>query len=214
MAAAEFDVLLRYLRALADETRLKIISLVSNRAYQVGELADILNLTEPTVSHHLTKLREIGLLNLSTVGTKHYYRLNTETLDIVKRFMSPEEMEHFNEFILSRETAEELYRKKASQQREQSEAWLDSLGLDEESRKVFKDYTANGRLKQIPTQQKKLMVILHYLAAQFEPGRKYSEREVNAIIERFYEDYATLRRELIDFHLLEREPGGSLYWRA
>ncbi len=50
MAAVEFDILLRYLRALADENRLKIISLVSSRAYQVGELAEILNLTEPTVS--------------------------------------------------------------------------------------------------------------------------------------------------------------------
>ena len=38
----------------------------------------------------------------------------------------------------------------------------------------------------------------------------YSEKEVNEILKQYHEDYATLRRELIDMHFLDRKKG--LYW--
>ena len=72
---------------------------------------------------------------------------------------------------------------------------------------MLKDYTINGRLKQIPAKQKKLLVILHWLAGQFEPDRKYTEREVNEILTRYHPDYASLRRDLIDALTLDAEIG-------
>ncbi len=72
---------------------------------------------------------------------------------------------------------------------------------------------ADGTLKQIPPQGEKLRIVLEYLAQAFEPGAQYTEKEVNALLRRFYSDPVTLRRGLIDAGLLARESDGSRYWR-
>jgi hypothetical protein len=65
---------------------------------------------------------------------------------------------------------------------------------------------------QIPTSRAKRLVVLDWLAQQFEPGVRYREQEVNATLERRHADYAALRRYLVDEEFLER--GGGEYWRA
>ena len=70
----------------------------------------------------------------------------------------------------------------------------------------------NGRLKSIPAQHKKLLVVLRHLAASFEPDKRYWERQVNEILGHFHADTATLRRELVGAGFLAREAGQ--YWRA
>ena len=83
---------------------------------------------------------------------------------------------------------------------------------DEYERKVFKAYFArDGSLNSIPNQQKKLVVILRFLAKDFEPGQRYPERQVNQMLSRYHEDYAALRRYMVDNGLLAREKGE--YWR-
>lgn len=72
--------------------------------------------------------------------------------------------------------------------------------------------TPDGRLHTIPTKRAKLLVVLDHLAQQFEPGRTYPEKEVNAILERFHPDVAALRRYLVDDQFLTREEG--VYWRS
>jgi len=56
--------------------------------------------------------------------------------------------------------------------------------------------------------------ILRYIARAFQPGDRYTEREVNEILEKYHRDTATLRRELIGAGLLERSSGGREYWRV
>lgn len=86
--------------------------------------------------------------------------------------------------------------------------------LDEASKKILRDYlNADGTIRQVP-EQKKLQPILNYLIQNFEFDRIYTEREVNAIIKRFNEDTAGLRRDLVDAGLLARESDGSKYWRV
>ena len=88
----------------------------------------------------------------------------------------------------------------------------ENMDLDAYDRKVLRDYMdAEGRLKSIPRHWKKREAILRYLVEQFEPGRCYAEREVNEIIGRLHEDYATLRRELIDSKRMARDH--EIYWR-
>lgn len=70
----------------------------------------------------------------------------------------------------------------------------------------------DGTLKSIPSQHKKLMVILNYLVKQFKPGVQYPESQVNQIIRRYHEDTAALRRYMVDNGLLQREKG--IYWRT
>ncbi|MGZ4648232.1 MAG: DUF2087 domain-containing protein, partial [Blastococcus sp.] len=58
--------------------------------------------------------------------------------------------------------------------------------------------TDDGRLHTIPSKRAKLLVVLDHLAQEFEPGRRYPEPEVNAVLERFHPDYAALRRYLVE----------------
>ena len=213
-AEHELDALLQFLKVLGDNTRLRIISLLINRVHSVGELAELLGLSEPTVSHHLKVLREAGLLNLRAVGTSRLYRFNNEFFERIKRtLLTQETLAQIGVQMLTYRTDED-FRQEVGQQRAQAEAWLDDLDVSETDRKVLRDYTHNGRLTQIPTREKKLIVVLRWLAAQFEPDHQYTEPEVNTILSRYHEDYASLRRELVEFKFLAREGGGRTYWRT
>jgi len=89
----------------------------------------------------------------------------------------------------------------------------ESFEGDEYDRKVLRDYMqSDGRLKQIPSQHKKLLVILRYLAGRFEPGVRYSEKDVNAMLKPVHADTAALRRYLVDEGFLARQAG--IYWRT
>lgn len=72
---------------------------------------------------------------------------------------------------------------------------------------------AEGRIKSFPAQDKKLQAILRHVVQAFDPGRRYSEKQVNDQLKRFNEDTAFLRRSLIEYKLMEREGGGGEYWR-
>jgi len=84
---------------------------------------------------------------------------------------------------------------------------------DEFEVKTLRSYLSrDGTLKSIPTQQKKLMVILRHLVKDFVPGVKYPESQVNQILRKYHDDTAALRRYLADNGLLKREKG--IYWRV
>jgi len=72
--------------------------------------------------------------------------------------------------------------------------------------------TPDGRLRTIPSKHSKLLVVLDRLAQEFEPGRTYSEAEVNQILDAFHPDYAALRRYLVENGFMTREEGR--YWRS
>jgi hypothetical protein len=78
--------------------------------------------------------------------------------------------------------------------------------------KVLRAFVRDGRLVSIPSSTTKRLVILEWLAQQFEPGRRYREPVVNLILGRFHADAATLRRYLIDYGFMSREAGE--YWRS
>jgi len=73
--------------------------------------------------------------------------------------------------------------------------------------RVLGDFFANGRLKTIPVQRKKREVVLRYLAAKFDTDRAYTEQEVTFLLLNYHEDYASLRREMVDTGLMERANG-------
>lgn len=81
---------------------------------------------------------------------------------------------------------------------------------DEEA--VLRTFFRDGRLTEIPAKESKRRIVLERIALEFEPGEHYDERQVNAIVGRFFNDYASLRRYLVDEGFLDRE--GGVYWRA
>jgi hypothetical protein len=82
----------------------------------------------------------------------------------------------------------------------------------DEEEAVLRSYFRGGRLKEIPAKHAKRTIVLARLALEFEVGLRYSEREVNDILKRFHDDYASLRRFLVDEEFLTRERGE--YWRS
>ena len=73
--------------------------------------------------------------------------------------------------------------------------------------KVKKAFWRDGLIVMLPSQLKKRKVLLDLLIEDFEPGRSYTEQEVNFKLLDHYDDYCTVRRELVDLGLLKREKG-------
>jgi hypothetical protein len=179
------EEMVAFFQALADVTRLKLVGLLAQRERSVDELVAALDVRQPTVSHHLAKLRLLGLVTLRKEGQTHFYALDEDFVHKLARR------------VLSVEGLAQLA------PAEGGATW---------ERKVLQSFIgADGRLKEIPAQRKKRDVILRRLVEEFERGRRYSEAEVNEVLGRFHEDVATLRREFIGTHLMERE--NSIYWR-
>ena len=165
-------------KALADETRIQIMALLSVRELSVEELASAVELTAPTVSHHLARLREVRLVEARHEQYYTVYRFSKQPLFDALRAVA--------DGPAKGAVAEDLARY---------------------DRKVIGDYLVDGKLKTIPAQRKKREVILRLLAERFETGRSYPEKDVNLIIAEYHDDFATLRRELISYKLLERQNG-------
>lgn len=66
-------------------------------------------------------------------------------------------------------------------------------------------FTTDGRLKSLPAQLKKKLIILDHMAAQLEKGRKYKEKELNEFIKLYHDDFATIRREFIMHQFMYRD---------
>lgn len=174
-------------KALADSSRLKIVGLLAQQPYTVEQLAAMLDLKPPTISHHLAKLAEVGLVSARAEGYYNVYQLEKSALSAhMQRIFSSDQMASV--------TA--------------------NVDLDAFDRKVVDAYVQpDGSLKTIPAQRKKLEAVLRYIVKSFEPGARYSEKQVNEILARFHADTASLRRELIGYKLMAREGGGGEYWR-
>jgi hypothetical protein len=178
-------MLLNFFKALAHESRLRLLGFVAEREHNVQELAARMALKEPTVSHHLALLRDVGLVSMRQDGTTHWYTLEPKTLSkLSKSLLAPAQLAALK-------------------------------GIEEQpsnDEKVLRNYlTPDGRLKDFPASRKKRRVILVWLARMFDEGRDYTEAEVNALIERRHHDRETFRRELVGYKMLARK--GGIYRR-
>jgi biotin operon repressor len=179
--------LVQFFKALADENRLKIVGLLARESYSGEQLAAILDVKPATISHHLARLAEAGLVSAQTDGHFKLYELRLDAIHaLAERLLAKDTLPHA------------------------------AAGLDVEAydRKVVKDFTRrDGSLKEIPAAQKKLLAVLRHIVRAFQPGRVYSEKHVNLKLARFHADTASLRRYLISYKLMERDADGARYWR-
>lgn len=169
-----------FFKAMADENRIKIVGLLAHQPYSVEELAAILGVTSPTISHHLQKLTQADLV---TAHAHQYYNIYSLRLDVVRRM------------------AEQMLR---------DDAFRDAApmhDLERYSERVLEDYFVRGKLKEFPSQLRKREIVARHIANEFEPGKWYAEKRVNEILKTFYSDYDLLRRELVRMKLLGREDG-------
>ena len=92
------------------------------------------------------------------------------------------------------------------------EAGLVLGAANDDEKIVLRTFFRNGRLTEIPMKRTKRRIVLERIALEFEPGRRYDEKEVNAIVGVFFNDHAALRRYLVDEGYLYRDHG--VYWRT
>ena len=90
MNREEIQTMVSLFKTLANESRLKIMGIVSNRECSVEELATLLRLTEPTISHHLSKLKAMDLVSMKTEGNTHLYSFNGEGLWLARNMAGNE----------------------------------------------------------------------------------------------------------------------------
>jgi hypothetical protein len=88
----------------------------------------------------------------------------------------------------------------------------DHGAIDPGDAAVLRVFIRDGRLTQIPAARGKRLVVLDHIVRVFEPGVRYSEREVNVLLRAFHQDTAALRRYLVDEAMLTRDAG--VYWRS
>jgi biotin operon repressor len=164
-------------KALADTTRLRLLARLAERPHSGKELAELLEVGPPTISHHVAKLQHAGLVTVRREGQRHIYTFDPTAL---RRLASPVAV---------------------------ADVTADSSAEDPERRKVIRDFFDGDRLKHIPAQRRKRVIVLQHLVTKFDPERDYPEREVNEILKVAHEDFATLRRELVDYGFMTRAGG-------
>lgn len=180
----QLSQLVNFHKVLGDPVRLKILYLLGSGPMSGLELSDRLGLSAPTISHHMTRLREVGAVNETREKNTIFFTVNDE--NIVK------ESQNITKFLLE------------SRNMEENGMCTDEREMETVVRSFF---DSSGCLKAIPGRYKRRLMILEHLAKGLEPGRKYSEDDINNYISRFHEDYFTIRREFVENHFMYRENG-------
>ena len=175
-------LILDFFKSLTNEERLKIIGALALERLTLDQLSNRVQLPMTEVSHHLENLTDLGLIR----SEGKFYRMDTMDLEAMARQTLAGQQPHTDK---------------------------ESFEGDEYEKKVLADFfTPEGKLKSFPAQFKKLLVILRYLVdKEFQPGVRYSEKDVNAALSHYHLDTASLRRYMVDNHLLGREKGE--YWK-
>ena len=96
----------------------------------------------------------------------------------------------------------------------EKESVPDENSGDDSKMDIFFESVMPLVLKTFEVRTKNQKFILKIIAQQFEPGKIYSEKQVNEVLQPIYSDYVLIRRALIDYAFLKRLPDGDEYWLA
>ncbi len=168
---------LQLFKGLADDSRLQIIVLLLDKAYCVEDIAEALKLAVSTVSAHLKKLQQAGLVYPVKVQYYNVYHLKKEILEMKLNEIMP------SDHSIKPNRTEIL------------------------KNKVLQTYFCEGRITRLPTQNKKRWIVYLEIIKLFEAGKSYTEKEINEVIKQIYDDYCMVRRELVDEGVLSRTDG-------
>ena len=182
---SQLEEVLSMLKVLADESRLRMLGILADRECSGVELAELLDLRAATVSHHLVRLRQLGLVTVRAEGTRRLYRLDASALAAFRdRLDSPRQLAD-----LVPEARPGVY-----------------------AQRVLGAFVEGQALKRIPATRRKRDIVLEWIAGGFRPGEELSEAQVNERLGRHHWDTATLRRELVGGGWMTRS--GGVYRRV
>lgn len=175
----QLDRIVNFHKTIGDKTRIRIISLLKAGPLHGQAIAGKLGLKPPTISHHLSKLKEIDIVYQRRDKNTIYFYLNKDKLERM---------------------ALEIIRIGDEEMCERFDI------TDEEKSKVIKNFIdGNGKLKALPAQRKKKLILLEYMLRGLEHGKAYKETEINEYIQQYHQDFATIRREFVMAHFMYRQ---------
>lgn len=190
----EREQLIQAMHALADDACLSLLRFIAAEQHTIEHIATQLQMTEATVDKHLHRLRTAGLVNLRMQGQHRHYQTKTGALEAISELL--------RRVTLPQPPESVIY----------SNAWIDDLGVDDETAAILDSHFNGHELLRIPKKLKAMIVVIDYLATKFAPGRFYTEAQVNAVLQVHHPDVATLRRALIDHKHMARDRHGNSYW--
>ncbi len=182
----QFESVLSSFRALSNDRALRVVQALAQGSATVAEVATRCDLPAPVVEAMLARLSEVELVAVVGQRGAYRYQLRADRLADL-----PRQLAHMAE-------------------PDPSVPLAAPTPVDFEA-KTLRDYVVDGRLKTVPSQEKKRLVVLRWLANRFAPDRQYAEREVNAILQDVHPDASSLRRYLVDYKFMARDHG--VYWR-
>lgn len=181
----QLDRLVNFHKIVGDPTRIRILALLAKGPLHGQALAGKLALTPPTITHHVAKLREAGLVKERREKNTIYFQLDAGALKLYSQAL-------LQVVLKPEEGGNGEMELKAQQERQQV---------------INNFFTPDGKLKQIPAQRKKKLIVFEHILKGLDRSKKYSEQEISEYIEQFHADYATIRREFIINHYMYRENG-------
>lgn len=179
----QLDKVVAFYKTMGDPTRIRIVSILAKGPLHGQAIAGKLGLSAPTITHHLKKLRDIHVVYDRRVKNTIYFYLNESLINQQAKVFT------------------ELLEKKGEELEEMVESSI-------ERQKIIENFfTKDGKLKNIPAQRKKKLIVFEHMIRGLKIGEKYEEKQLNEFIKQFHDDYATIRREFIINHYMFRENG-------
>lgn len=170
------------------EIQQKILRLMS-KGYDDKQIAKELGIANSTVRNHRYKLRE------KEKQSKLFVALMESLQDKTSRPINQSDSGKIEEIHKTATMVDDRYDI-----------------TDSEREKTIKAYISeDGKIKQFPSKEKKKIILLREIMNKFARGKEYSEQDVNFILMDIYEDYATIRRALIEYGFLERSLDCRVY---
>ncbi|MEP6775619.1 MAG: DUF2087 domain-containing protein [Chloroflexota bacterium] len=170
--------------ALLDTNRLLIAGVLAKGPASRMELEQATGISHRDLLRHLDSLQSFGIVKL--------------------RDPAPRDPDHYSPYELDAATF------KAARQAMGKYKGVRKRPTD--SRELtLETFMPDGKLTAFPLKQPQILVILDTVATRFEADKQYTEREVNMILAGITDDFATLRRYLVDYGYLSRTSDGSVY---
>ena len=152
--------ILGFLKLLGDATRLNIMGLLAQQPRSGDELATILNLKPPTVSHHVTKLQDAGLVAVSAQQYYKIYALNPDTLQQYANLLTPKNLA----------------------QRIQMN---DTLDANVYATQILSRWLVDERLQGIPRKVQHKRTVFAWVVDKFATDQRYDEDQMWQVLEQY-----------------------------
>jgi biotin operon repressor len=179
----QLDRIVAFYKTMGDPTRIRIVAILAKGPLHGQAIAGKLGLSAPTITHHLKKLRDIHVVYDRRVKNTIYFYLNESLINQQAKVFT------------------ELLEKKGEELDEMVDSSIERQKI------IGNFFTKDGKLKNIPAQRKKKLIVFEHMIRGLKIGGKYEESLINEFIKQFHDDYATIRREFIINHYMFRENG-------